>query len=49
MVRHSNRGPFPLALANVNIELLKTYQTEPALEAARDSSHQRLRTNLLIG
>jgi hypothetical protein len=49
MVSYSNRGPFPLTAANVKIELLKTYRTDPALEAARDSSHQRLRTNLHIG
>jgi hypothetical protein len=49
MVRHPTRGPFPLTPANVKIELLKTYHTEPALEAARDSSHQRLRRNLHIG
>jgi hypothetical protein len=49
MVRHPTRGPFPLTPANVKIELLKTYQTEPALEAARDISHQRLRHNLHIG
>jgi hypothetical protein len=49
MVRHSNRGPFPLTPENVKIELLKTYPTEPALEAARDSSHQRLHRNLHIG
>ena len=49
MVRDSTRGPFPLTPENVKIELLKTYQTEPALEAARDGSHQRLRHNLHIG
>jgi len=47
MVLHSNRGPFPLTPENVKIELLKTYQTEPALEAARDISHQWLRARFL--